>query len=259
MKRSLLLGAVSALALIAPAQAADTGTASTKETEAAEPLYNFAGFYAGVNGGGAWNEGSVSVTGTQYDWSGCWEGCGHTQVVDGGFGGGQIGFNVQQGQLVYGLEADIQGAGLTGSARAVPYSPEYGSINGSSDLDWFGTVRGRVGIVYFSNWLFFTSFGLAYGGIQDNLNQSFNWGKNSLSVNRDDVYAGYVFTSGVEYGWSPQWSVKLEGEFMDLGDTTLRLSDKYGCNTSELTSFHSFSTILVGINYHFVPEFAPLK
>ena len=53
MKRSLLLGAVSAMAMIASAQAADLG--GTKETVYTPPPYNWAGFYVGVNGGYAWN------------------------------------------------------------------------------------------------------------------------------------------------------------------------------------------------------------
>ena len=60
MKRSLLLGAVSAMAMIASAQAADLG--GTKETVYTPPPYNWAGFYVGVNGGYAWNQGGVSVS-----------------------------------------------------------------------------------------------------------------------------------------------------------------------------------------------------
>lgn len=60
MKRSLLLGAVSAMAMIASAQAADLGGA--KETVYTPPPYNWAGFYVGVNGGYAWNQGGVSVS-----------------------------------------------------------------------------------------------------------------------------------------------------------------------------------------------------
>ena len=121
MKRSLLLGAVSAMAMIASAQAADLG--GTKETVFTPPPYNWAGFYVGVNGGYAWNEGGVSVSPVEaFNCDGSW--CGWEnraqKSLEGGFGGGQIGFNLQRDRLVYGLEADIQGADINGSATAVP-------------------------------------------------------------------------------------------------------------------------------------------
>ena len=63
MKRRLLLGAVSAIAMIGAAQAADLG--GMKETEVAPPIWNWSGFYAGVNGGYIWGSG---VFGNDNEW-----------------------------------------------------------------------------------------------------------------------------------------------------------------------------------------------
>ncbi len=75
---------------------------------------------------------------------------------------------------------------------------------------------------------------------------------------------GYVLGAGLEYGISPAWSVKFEYQYMDLGFTRLTLDghnnrDLATSPDSEFDSGHSFSTARVGINYHIVPQYAPLK
>src|SRR5205807_10435731 len=69
----------------------------------------------------------------------------------GAIGGAQIGYNWQMGSFITGLEADIQGSGINGSARPriLPIDPIFGVIptaKADQKLSWFGTVRGRVGV-----------------------------------------------------------------------------------------------------------------
>ena len=257
MKRSVFLGAVSAMALIAPAQAANLSTTSMKETVIAPPLYTWAGFYIGANGGYAWNSGGESVLATEPCGDGWVEARGQHQM-DGGFGGGQIGFNIQRDQLVYGLEADIQGADVTASSRADPSRYSFGTA--SSQLDWFATIRGRLGLAAYQNWLVYATGGVAFGGIQDDLNQNLGWDHHNSAVSRNDTFVGYVLGAGVEYAWSPAWSVKFEYQFMDLGSTHLRQWDNNcACFSSEFESKQSFNTARIGINYHLVPQYVPLK
>ena len=257
MKRSVFLGAVSAMAMIASAQAANLSKPSITETAYTPPPYSWAGFYIGVNGGDAWNSGGVSVLPTE-----CVDGWveaknGHGDL-GGGFGGGQIGFNIQRDRLVFGLEADAQGADVSGSSRADfdRWGHQFGTA--STQLDWFATIRGRLGLAPYENWLVYITGGVAFGGIQDKLN--FDSGQHISGVSRDDVYAGYVLGAGLEYGFSPAWSVKLEYQFMDLGFTRLRQwNSSCNCDSSEFDSGHSFNTARVGINYHLVPQYVPLK
>lgn len=175
-----------------------------------------------------------------------------------------MGFNLQRDRLVYGLETDIQGAGINNSATvADPWG--WGSSHSNAQLDWFGTFRGRLGLIPYQNWLVYITGGVAYGGIQTNLGQNFNFYNHNLtrSASRDDVYAGYVLGAGVEYGFGPAWSVKFEYQFMDLGTTRLNETAS-SCNnctymSSDLESKLSFNTVRVGINYHLVPQYVPLK
>src|SRR4051812_29889795 len=71
--------------------------------------YNWTGFYAGLNGGYSWGRSrATAVPATPFGVA-----IGHD--VDGGLGGGQIGYNWQLDRTwVLGLEADIQGTGERG-------------------------------------------------------------------------------------------------------------------------------------------------
>jgi outer membrane immunogenic protein len=251
------------MAMIASAQAANLSAPAVKEAAYTPPPYIWSGFYVGANGGYAWQEGRVSVLPIE-----CVDGWAEARndrdTVEGGFGGGQIGFNIQRDRLVFGLEADAQGAGVSGSARN-DLRTEYGPWgrqfdSASTQLDWFATFRGRLGLVPYENWLVYITGGVAFGGIQDKLNHRLDSDGRIFEVSRDDTYVGYVLGAGVEYGFSPAWSIKFEYQFMDLGFTRLRQWDhNCDCNPFEFDSGHSFNTARVGINYHFVPQYVPLK
>ena len=194
---------------------------------------------------------------------------GRNHNFEGGFGGGQIGFNIQRDRMVYGLEADFQGSGLSASSRIEP-DRWFGYSTASSQLDWFATIGGRLGLVAYDNWLIYITGGAAFGGVQDSLRQDFDWGLFSrgpsgpsqhevLGISRNDAFVGYVLGAGLEYGISPAWSVKFEYQYMDLGFTRLLLDGHNYHPDLEFDSGHSFNTVRLGINYHIVPQYAPLK
>ena len=91
---------------------------------------------------------------------------------EGGFGGGQIGYNIQRGNIVFGLEADFEGADINGSKTANgtytdPAGNQYAASLGlKTTLDWFGTLRGRVGYT-FDRALVYGTGGFAYGHVKD--------------------------------------------------------------------------------------------
>src|SRR3954470_14924027 len=79
----------------------------TKAPVIVDPGYNWTGFYVGLNGGYSWGRSSTSIApGAPF---------GTTAIrenVNGGLGGGQIGYNWQIDRTwVVGVEADIQGTG----------------------------------------------------------------------------------------------------------------------------------------------------
>jgi outer membrane immunogenic protein len=90
--------------------------------------------------------------------------------VDGIIGGGQIGYNWDFRPFLIGLEADIQASGQSGSGLfSAPIvslvGPDATALSSSARLDWFGTVRGRAGLIAADRWLFYFTGGLAYGRV----------------------------------------------------------------------------------------------
>ena len=250
------------------------------------PLNSWAGFYGGVNGGYAWNTGSeVSHVGIASDCGGipaCVVGvpggaAKASTSPEGGFGGGQIGYNWQAGHWVFGLETDFQGAGVNG-AKSLTNTLPIAFDRGSDSLDWFGTVRGHLGFTIFDNTLVYATGGFAYGGVEDKVRGVFAGGI-SQTQSSNQTATGYVAGAGLEYALNPTWSVKVEYQFINLGDSTLTggtggafinpfapalpatCSPGGVCLSTvhELDSSRSYNTVRIGLNYHFIPVYQPLK
>lgn len=192
-------------------------------------------------------------------------GCGATTVAgktgpaDGNFGGAQAGYNWQQGRFVYGFEADIQAADLKGSL-----SVRAGSVNtrASVSLDWFGTARGRLGLAIANQALVYVTGGFAYGGVEQEL---IAWPRVSLREKQNSIATGYVLGAGVEYAFGPQWSLKAEYQYLDLGTAALSSPGPIGggpwsASVSAAEEVrNSFNTVRLGLNYHLAPAYEPLK
>src|SRR5262245_61711530 len=115
MKQSLRTGlAFIALLAVAPAQAADLGV--RVQPPALAPAYNWSGFYAGLNAGGAWGHSNTGTATVNDPPLADYFGSANTALINAagaqrgnasGFtGGGQVGFNWQAGNTVLGLETD---------------------------------------------------------------------------------------------------------------------------------------------------------
>src|ERR1700681_2583578 len=146
MKR-ILGGMVVAAALSGSAFAADLGPRSYDKAPAmAAPVTNWSGFYIGGNLGYGWGNGNTDFSflpsPALFEADNTTLGARTTGIT----GGAQAGYNWQMGSLVTGLEADIQGSDIKGSAHAVPTingTPiEVGLLSSDPKLSWFGTVRG---------------------------------------------------------------------------------------------------------------------
>src|SRR4051794_32166345 len=109
MKRVVLSGVVLA-ALVGSAAAADIPRRVERQVAAPVPYvdaaYNWTGFYVGINGGWGWGTGSLSGPPPTGDMDG-----------SGGLVGGTVGYNWQNGQIVWGVEADIDWSGIETDRR----------------------------------------------------------------------------------------------------------------------------------------------
>ena len=66
--------------------------------------------------------------------------------LSGFTGGGQAGYNYQVSNLVWGIEADINYTGLSGTRLTHPAAPFVNTEFTNVESKWLSTVRGRVGI-----------------------------------------------------------------------------------------------------------------
>jgi len=225
---------------------------SVKDSGVYGILQPWAGFYLGVNGGYGWTgDGGRVVTRNSTDFLST-----PGPEASGGFGGGQIGYNWQRERLVFGVEADIQGADIGDTVSGVGIASDGTSVffRNRQDLDFFGTVRGRLGYV-FGNTLFYATGGFAYGDVTNQIIQPLN-GAPYLNLKKSDIATGYAIGAGFETPVSRSWTLKAEYQYIDLSGTVLSGQNICGCTTGA-TTFTSndldgaFNTIRVGLNYRF--------
>ena len=103
------------------------------------PVFDWTGFYLGLNGGYAFDGYYGDDVGVR--------GFGHVGSlnVNGWFGGAQAGYNYQFDLFVLGVEGDIQGGNISDSDSSTsgPFK-----VKMSDDINWFGTLRGRAGYAF---------------------------------------------------------------------------------------------------------------
>jgi outer membrane immunogenic protein len=229
------------------------------------PVYSWAGWYIGGNTGWVGSERNITNTGTDTGTNGLGTALRQGNIpasVDlsnnGFIGGGQIGYNWQAGNWVYGFEADFDGASAESSTTVTqpPNIAHGGGATFNRELDWLATIRGRIGITATPSFLLFATGGLAVGQTKignfvfcpmcpqpvDTINQNTN------------TSAGWTVGAGAEWMFAPRWSLKAEYLYVDLGSHSSTITAAYaGPNTSTLTSTFRDSENIVrgGINYHF--------
>jgi outer membrane immunogenic protein len=179
------------------------------------PVYNWTGLYWGGNIGYSWGEAkrdfTVSGLGT----------ASGSQDIDGVIGGFQAGYNYQFGTWVWGFETDIQASGQKGDSTLVvtPLT----TITTDHKLEWFGTSRARLGVLWSPNILAYGTFGVAYGQVKDSATITVA-GLGSATGTFKDVKAGWTA------GRRPRERLRrwLERQarisHIDLGDTERTLT-----------------------------------
>lgn len=188
------------------AQAGDLAYPSRAPYTVNQPLnaYSWAGPYIGGNLGYAWGKTTSNPT------------------KPSGFAAGvQAGYNWQSGPVVFGIEGDLQANGAEDTFAPWKFSNP-----------WFGTLRGRVGYA-FGNVLFYGTGGLAFGGLRG---ETF-----LLSESRST--AGWTGGVGVEFGFAPNWSAKVEYLYVDLSNTRFSITG--------VPNGYEFGLVRLGVNYHF--------
>ncbi len=206
-----LKGAVGlvALGIALPATAADLPARTyTKAPPMLVPIYDWSGFYVGINGGYGSSRACLDALGVVgAPAPAVRDNCG---TADGGLIGGQVGYNWQAASWVFGLEAQGDWADLKGTAPStlIPGVAVTGKIDG------LGLFTGRVGYAW-NNALLYVKGGAA---VASNHYNEFVIGSGAPIAFANDTRWGGVVGAGVEYGFAPNWSIALEYDHMFLGN-----------------------------------------
>jgi len=221
MRSFTALGA--AVAVLGFATAASAADLSRREAMPAKapmyaPVYNWTGFYVGVNLGGAWSESNSNFG-----------------QASGVVGGGQIGYNWQPvgTPLVLGIEADIQGTSLKNSSSIG------GGITGDAKVPAFGTVRARLGYAW-DRFMVYGTGGFAYSDTKVSLTGP------GGSVSDTKWGTGWTAGGGVEWAFLGPWSAKLEYLYVQSKSVDLTL----GGVPVSTGDFH-YNVVRAGLNYRF--------
>lgn len=182
------------------------------------------GFYAGFNlGYGIADELRSSTTGTFTD-----------LILMGEHYGIQAGYNFQNDQLVFGLEASL-------SHSEIDVVGPCGNPNFtcSASIDTMATLEGRLGVAV-DNYLLYGTAGLAYGFGRANASPIYS----GLGYQT----AGYTLGAGVELAVTDTLSARVEYKFVDFNTVDTQAGVLNNSDTKLDVKTH---LLKVGMNYHF--------
>lgn len=243
MMRCLFVASLSVAALsvsaIEHADAADLPVkAPAYSAPAVVPAPSWTGWYVGVAGGGAW--GGAEQTDSSPFSSGHYD-------TSGGVIGGTLGYNWQTGPVVLGVETDFSYAAIKGSTTGTDRaSGTCGGAHCESDIRYFGTLRGRLGLAW-DNLLPYVTGGLAYANVHGEEGPG---GAIDAFGSGSDWIAGWTIGGGIEGKFASNWSAKLEYLYADLKGDVFTANNVGGVAFSQ--NLHLTTHVVrVGINYHF--------
>jgi outer membrane immunogenic protein len=172
--------------------------------------YNWSGVYLGVQAGYGWADADVTIftaipTSISAD-------------LDGAFAGALAGYNFQSGNFVFGIEGDINKSWI-----------ELDDEDGDAEIDWFGSVRGRLGYAWDRTLLFGTA-GIAFAH-----------GETSVVADDDVSFTGWTAGLGAEHAFTDNWLGRAEYRYYDFGTEDITRGEV------DLT----MHTVSVGLAYKF--------
>jgi outer membrane immunogenic protein len=195
-----LFGAASALAFAAgAASAADLGGSIKDSPVAYSAAYNWTGLYVGTHAGLAVGQAKGTI-------SDGYDRLSTEPDLSGGVYGGQIGYNFQRNNLVFGIEGSVSGANINGSTGCL--------ITCTAEIDWTASIVGRAGMA-FDRTLIYSLAGVAFADVKASADL-LGYKLGSFS----DTHTGWVVGFGVEQAITDRISAKLEYTHTDYGSET---------------------------------------
>ena len=252
-----LLAAVAVIGFASVASAADMPV----KAPAYIAPYNWTGWYGGANVGYGFGTNTINY-GPLDPVPSSILGFVSPQLADdpkGFLGGLQLGANKQVGNIVYGVETDISYSQIRDSVSG-PLIISTFVTSGQQKLDWFGTLRARLGIVMLDRSLIYATGGLAYGRATLSANTIDNVSvggcasiSNFCTIGSAERWmAGWTIGGGWEYAFASNWSAKFEYLYYDLGSISATMPDPNGLAiTFQGSTDVKGNIVRAGLNYKF--------
>lgn len=221
MRRFILSAFAGLLAamMATPSSAADLPRPVYKAPAYVAPIFTWTGFYIGINGGYGWGKADLSNAGGNFS----------SDTQDGWLLGATIGYNLQTGVWVWGIEGDLDYTWIKGNTTNA-----VGAYEIKDPV--VGSLRGRIGYS-FDRWLPYITGGLAFGQVKID----------GPTGHETDTNVGWTVGAGLEYAFLGAWSAKIEYLYADLGDGNCSASV---CGLS--TDYEVKANIVrAGLNYRF--------
>jgi outer membrane immunogenic protein len=190
------------------------------------PFFTWNGLYVGINAGYGFGRSNWTDT----------PGLASTGNFNlrGPMVGGTLGYNLQFGTFVLGLEADLDWANIKGASANC-----FGTCQTANN--WMGTARGRIGYA-FDRFLPYVTAGAAFGDVEGTFGSL-----GSFKTNR----VGWSGGGGLEYAFIDNWSAKLEYLYVDLGKATCDAACSALLAVDPVTVTFKTNILRAGLNYKF--------
>lgn len=201
------------------------------------------------------DNGMPSLGGDAHDWSGLyvgataghgsgefeqrddWPGKSGWEDMEGLIVGGTIGYNVQKDHVVLGVEGDVQFSDINGSFDDRPGWTCIGNALCQNEVNWFSTIRGRIGYA-FGDFLPFATAGLAIANVHSTDSNGVT------GTDMDKTVLGFTAGGGVEMALGSQASIKLEALHIDLDVAESGVNKNFRAD-------NKFNVVRAGLNWHF--------
>jgi len=142
--------------------------------------------------------------------------------------GPQLGHNWQKGHALLGIEGDVAWSGMDGKKTVAPFRHLDGSPYPASqrytseDINWFSTLRGRVGYLPSDKWFPYLTAGVAAADVDDKatFDTRPDSGLMHWTASTSKIKVGWTAGLGAEWAMSEKWSAKVEYLYYDLGHTS---------------------------------------
>jgi outer membrane immunogenic protein len=229
MRKFTAIAAVAAfVGSIGIANAADLGGSYKDEPIASYgPSYSWAGLYVGGSAGFGTGDTQTTIEGRSFA----------DYEVNGAIFGAHVGYNFQRGNVVFGVEAGINGTDMDGSQQIL--GP---LLTSERELDWYATAVARLG--YTSGKTLFYGFGgVAWADVTTKVSSIFA----ENSIEGEDTHIGWTAGLGIEHALDDRFSVRVEYSHVDLGEGDGLLTEFDVDHNVDV----KFDAIKIGASYKF--------